>query len=118
MTPHEYFSLNERFEILLKAQNNKESKEPQNKVVKRSVELDVLIASTDQELEYKKKVFAMERGPDVYNQILKKGLVRKSAEVSARIQEYVDLGINQFFLAFQDPFDLKSIELFMDAVKS
>jgi alkanesulfonate monooxygenase SsuD/methylene tetrahydromethanopterin reductase-like flavin-dependent oxidoreductase (luciferase family) len=118
LTPHEYFSLNERFERLLKAQNNQEYKDLQNKVIKRSIELDVLIASTDQELEHKKKVFAMERGPGVYNQILKKGLVGKSAEVSARIREYVDLGINQFFLAFQDPFDLKSIELFIDAVKS
>ena len=118
LTPHEYFSLNERFERLLKTQNNQESKVLQNKVVKRSIELDVLIASTEQELEYKKKVFAMERGPGVYNQILKKGLVGNSAEVSARMQEYVELGINQFFLAFQDPFDLKSIELFMDAVKS
>ena len=118
LTPHEYFSLNERFERLLKAQNNQEYKDLQNKVIKRSIELDVLIASTDQELEYKKKVFAMERGPGVYKQILKKGLVGNSAEVSARIQEYVELGINQFFLAFQDPFDLKSIELFIDAVKS
>ena len=118
LTPNEYFSLNERFEILLKAQNNKEPKELQNKVVKRSIELDVLIANTEQELDYKKKVFAMERGPGVYNEILKKGLVGNSDEVYARMQEYVDLGINQFFLAFQDPFDLKSIELFMDAVKS
>jgi alkanesulfonate monooxygenase SsuD/methylene tetrahydromethanopterin reductase-like flavin-dependent oxidoreductase (luciferase family) len=118
LTPHEYFSLNKRFERLLKAQNNQEYKDLQNKVIKRSIELDVLIASTDQELEYKKKVFARERGPGVYNQILKKGLVGKPAEVSARIQEYMELGINQFFLAFQDPFDLKSIELFMDAVKS
>ncbi len=117
LTPNEYLSLNERFEILLKAQKNKESKEPQNKVVKRSVELDVLIANTEQELDYKKKVFAMERGPSVYNEILKKGLVGNPDEVYARVQEYIDLGINQFFLAFQDPFDLKSIELFMDAVK-
>ena len=119
LTPNEYFSLNERFERLLKrVQNNEESKEPQNKVVKRSVELDVLIAGTEQELDYKKKVFAMERGPGVYNQILKKGLVGNSAEVCAKVQEYADLGIDQFFLAFQDPFDLKSIELFIHAVKS
>lgn len=118
LTPNEYFSLNEGFERLLKTQNNKKSKEPQNKVIKRSIELDVLIANTKQELEYKKKVYAMERGPGVYNQILEKGIVGNSNEVCARVQEYVDLGINQFFLAFQDPFDLKSIELFMDAVKS
>lgn len=117
LTPNEYFSLNERFEILLKAQKKKESNEPQNKVVKRSVELDVLIANTEQELDYKKKVFAMERGLSVYNEILKKGLVGNPDEVYARVQEYIDLGINQFLLAFQDPFDLKSIELFMDAVK-
>ncbi len=118
LTPYEYFTLNERFEKLLKAQNIKEPKELQSKVVKRSIELDVLIASTEQELDYKKKIFAMERGPGVSNKILKKGLVGNSAEVCSRIREYVDLGINQFFLAFQDPFDLKSIELFMDAVKS
>jgi alkanesulfonate monooxygenase SsuD/methylene tetrahydromethanopterin reductase-like flavin-dependent oxidoreductase (luciferase family) len=116
LTPNEYLSLNERFEILLKAQKNKEFKEPRNKVIKRSVELDVLIANTEQELGYKKKVFAMERGQSVYNEILKKGLVGNPDEVYVRVQEYIDSGINQFFLAFQDPFDLKSIELFMDAV--
>jgi alkanesulfonate monooxygenase SsuD/methylene tetrahydromethanopterin reductase-like flavin-dependent oxidoreductase (luciferase family) len=79
--------------------------------------LDVLIANTEQELDYKKKVFAMERGPEVYNQMLEKALVGNPTEVCTRIQEYVDLGINQFLLAFQDPFDLKSIELFMDAIK-
>ena len=118
LTPNEYFTLNERFEKLLESQSKKEDKDQQNRKVKRSIELDVLIASTEQELDYKKKVFAMERGPGVYDQILKKGLVGNPAEVCARIREYVDLGITQFFLTFQDPFDLKSIELFMDAVKS
>lgn len=60
----------------------------------------------------------MERGPGIHNQLLKKGLVGNPDEVRSRIQEYVNLGINQFFLAFQDPFDLNSIELFMDAVQS
>jgi alkanesulfonate monooxygenase SsuD/methylene tetrahydromethanopterin reductase-like flavin-dependent oxidoreductase (luciferase family) len=119
LSPHEFFTLNERFESLSrKAENNEESKKPRNRVVNRSIELDVLFASTEQELDYKKKVFAMERGPGVYNQILKKGLVGNSAEIRARIQEYVDLGIKQFFLAFQDPLDLDSIESFMDTVKN
>lgn len=118
LTPNEYFTLNERFEKLLESQSKKEDKDQQNRKVKRSIELDVLIASTEQELDYKKKVFAMERGPGVYDQILKKGLVGNPAEVCTRIREYVDRGVNQFFLAFQDPFDLKAIELFMDAVKS
>jgi alkanesulfonate monooxygenase SsuD/methylene tetrahydromethanopterin reductase-like flavin-dependent oxidoreductase (luciferase family) len=60
----------------------------------------------------------LERGPGVYNQILKKGLVGNPDEVSKRVQEYVNLGISQFFLAFQDPFDLKSIDLFMKTVKN
>jgi len=119
LSPNEFFTLNERFERLSrKAENIEVSEKSQNRVVKRSIELDVIIASNEQELDYKKKVFAMERGPGVYNQILKKGLVGNSAEIRARIQEYMNLGINQFFLAFQDPFDLNSIELFMDAVKS
>jgi alkanesulfonate monooxygenase SsuD/methylene tetrahydromethanopterin reductase-like flavin-dependent oxidoreductase (luciferase family) len=119
LTPNEYFILNERFESLSKKmQNNKDSTKPQNGVIKRSIELDVLIANTEQELDYKKKLFVRERGPGVYTQTLKKGLVGNSTQVRARLQQYVDLGINQFFLAFQDPFDLKSIELFMDTVKS
>jgi alkanesulfonate monooxygenase SsuD/methylene tetrahydromethanopterin reductase-like flavin-dependent oxidoreductase (luciferase family) len=119
LTPNEYFTLNQRFESLSKKmQNNRDSTNPQNGVVKRSIELDVLIASTERELDYKKKLFAMERGLGVYTQILKKGLVGNSTQVRTRLQQYVDLGISQFFLAFQDPFDLKSIELFMDAVKS
>lgn len=119
LTPIEYFTLNQRFESLSKKiQNNKDSTKPQNGAVKRSIELDVLIASTEEELDYKKKLFAIERGAGVYTQILKKGLVGNSAKVRARLQQYVDLGIDQFFLAFQDPFDLKSIELFMDTVKS
>jgi alkanesulfonate monooxygenase SsuD/methylene tetrahydromethanopterin reductase-like flavin-dependent oxidoreductase (luciferase family) len=118
LTPNEYHSLNQKFEKLLeKNQYTKESRGLQKRVVKRSIELDVLIASTEQELDHKKKLFAEERGLGVYNQILKKGLVGNSQDVCARVQEYVDLGINQFFLAFQDPFDLKSVELFMDAVK-
>jgi alkanesulfonate monooxygenase SsuD/methylene tetrahydromethanopterin reductase-like flavin-dependent oxidoreductase (luciferase family) len=119
LTPNEYFTLNQRFESLSKKmQNSRDSTNPQNGVVKRSIELDVLIASTERELDYKKKLFAMERGPSVHTQILKKGLVGNSTQVRTRLQQYVDLGISQFFLAFQDPFDLKSIELFMDAVKS
>jgi len=118
LTPNEYSTLNKRFEILLNAQNSTKSKDPQNKKIIRSIELDVLIANTEQELEYKKKIFALERGPGVYNQILKKGLVGNPDEVSKRVQEYVNLGISQFFLAFQDPFDLKSIDLFMKTVKN
>jgi alkanesulfonate monooxygenase SsuD/methylene tetrahydromethanopterin reductase-like flavin-dependent oxidoreductase (luciferase family) len=118
LTPNEYSTLNKRFEILLNAQNSTKSKDPQNKKIIRSIELDVLIANTEQELEYKKKIFALERGPGIYKQILKKGLVGNPDEVSKRVQEYVDLGISQFFLAFQDPFDLKSIDLFMNTVKN
>ena len=47
LTPIEYFSLYQRFESLSKkAQNNNGSTEPQNRVIKKSIELDVLIAST------------------------------------------------------------------------
>jgi alkanesulfonate monooxygenase SsuD/methylene tetrahydromethanopterin reductase-like flavin-dependent oxidoreductase (luciferase family) len=83
----------------------------------KSIELDVLIAESDSELEYKKRVFAMERGPAVYNQILDNGLVGTPENISKRIKEYTKAGINQFFLAFQDPFDFKALELFIHSVK-
>jgi len=119
LSPDEFFTLNERFERLSKKVGNIDvSEKPQIRVVEKSIELDVIIGSNELELDYKKKVFAMERGPGIYNQLLKKGLVGNPDEIRSRIQEYVNLGINQFFLAFQDPFDLNSIELFMDAVQS
>jgi alkanesulfonate monooxygenase SsuD/methylene tetrahydromethanopterin reductase-like flavin-dependent oxidoreductase (luciferase family) len=66
-------------------------------------------------LEYKKRIFAMERGPGVAHQILKDGVVGKPDEIAKRLNEYVNAGIDQFFLAFQDPFDHKALDLFMKA---
>jgi len=83
----------------------------------KSVELDVLIANSDSDLECKKRIFAMERGPAILNQLLKHSLVRKPDDIAARVREYVDVGIRQFFPAFRDPFDNEAIQLFMDAVK-
>jgi alkanesulfonate monooxygenase SsuD/methylene tetrahydromethanopterin reductase-like flavin-dependent oxidoreductase (luciferase family) len=62
-------------------------------------------------------MFAMERGPAVHNQILNNGLVGKPDAISKRVKEYADAGVDQFFLAFQDPFDFKALELFKKSVK-
>lgn len=72
----------------------------------KSIELDVIIADSDSVLEYKKKLFIMERGPDSYSQLLKHGLIGTPEKVATRAKEYANTGINQFLLAFQDPFDL------------
>ena len=82
-----------------------------------SIELDVIIAESDSELAYKEKLFMMDRGPSVYNQILQNGLVGTPDRVRERIKEYVDAGVEQFFLAFHDPFNHHDLELFMDTVK-
>ena len=57
----------------------------------------------------------MERGPGVAHQILKHGLIGKPNEIAEKLKEYVDAGIDQFFLAFRDPFDHKALDLFMKA---
>jgi alkanesulfonate monooxygenase SsuD/methylene tetrahydromethanopterin reductase-like flavin-dependent oxidoreductase (luciferase family) len=88
-----------------------------NRSVLKSIELDVIIAESSADLKYKEKLFAMERGPSVYNQIVRNGLVGIPEMIAERVKEYIDAGIGQFFLAFQDPFDSKALELFMDAVK-
>ena len=59
----------------------------------------------------------MERGLGSYSQILKHGLIGTPEEVAARVKEYTVVGINQFLLAFHDPFDLGALELFAEAVK-
>jgi alkanesulfonate monooxygenase SsuD/methylene tetrahydromethanopterin reductase-like flavin-dependent oxidoreductase (luciferase family) len=88
-----------------------------NRDVLKSIELDVIIAESSADLKYKEKLFAMERGPSVYNQILRNGLVGIPEMIAQRVKEYIDDGVGQFFLAFQDPFDSKALKLFMDALK-
>jgi alkanesulfonate monooxygenase SsuD/methylene tetrahydromethanopterin reductase-like flavin-dependent oxidoreductase (luciferase family) len=117
LSPAQFSSLNTHFEGLVTALKEGDDKYLHRKIL-RSIELDVLIAESESELEYKKRIFAMERGPAVYNQILNNGLVGTPDNISNRIKEYTEAGVNQFFLAFQDPFDFKALELFMHAVKS
>ena len=80
------------------------------------LELDVIIANSDIELEYKKRLFAMERGPAVLSQLLKHSLVGKPENIAQKVSA-VDAGIDQIFLAFQDPFEYEAIQLFMNTMK-
>lgn len=88
-----------------------------NNKITSSIELDVIIAESDSELAYKEKLFMMDRGPSIHNQILQNGLVGTPDRVRERIKEYVDAGVEQFFLSFHDPFNQHDLELFMDTVK-
>jgi alkanesulfonate monooxygenase SsuD/methylene tetrahydromethanopterin reductase-like flavin-dependent oxidoreductase (luciferase family) len=51
----------------------------------------------------------------VAHQILKHGLVGKPDAITEKLREYTNAGVDQFFLAFQDPFDHKALGLFMEA---
>jgi alkanesulfonate monooxygenase SsuD/methylene tetrahydromethanopterin reductase-like flavin-dependent oxidoreductase (luciferase family) len=84
-------------------------------LLSNSIELDVIIADSESDLEYKKRIFAMERGPNVAHQTLKHGLIGKPDKVAEKLKEYMNAGVDQFFLAFQDPFDHKALDLFMKA---
>jgi alkanesulfonate monooxygenase SsuD/methylene tetrahydromethanopterin reductase-like flavin-dependent oxidoreductase (luciferase family) len=124
LSPQEFSKLNLEFERMYqKAITEVKNSSDTNNMGKaktntsKSIELDVIIAESDSDLEYKKKIFAMERGPGMYNQTLKHGLIGTPEKVATRVKEYTDAGINQFFLAFQNPFDLKALELFMDATE-
>jgi alkanesulfonate monooxygenase SsuD/methylene tetrahydromethanopterin reductase-like flavin-dependent oxidoreductase (luciferase family) len=108
LSPEQFNKLNVTFDSISKKFN---------RGVLKSIELDVIIAESSADLKYKEKLFAMERGPSVYNQILRNGLVGIPEMIAQRVKEYIDAGVGQFFLAFQDPFDSKALELFMDAVK-
>jgi len=59
----------------------------------------------------------MEREPAPISQLLKNSLIGKPDDVAQQVRKYIDAGIDQFFLAFQDPFEIKAIRLFMDTVK-
>ena len=115
ITPEQFTSLNKKFDDIHK-QFNSDNGVNRSKKISKSIELDVIIADSDSDLEYKKRVFAMERGPSVAHQILKHGLVGKPDEITEKLIEYTNAGVDQFFLAFQDPFDSKALDLFMKAM--
>jgi alkanesulfonate monooxygenase SsuD/methylene tetrahydromethanopterin reductase-like flavin-dependent oxidoreductase (luciferase family) len=112
ISPEKFNDLNEKFkEICYKEKINDSNN------IMRSIELDVIIANSDSELDYKKKLFMMDRGPGVYNQILQNGLVGAKDKVRQKIDEYADSGVEQFFLAFHDPYNISDLELFIDSIR-
>ena len=111
LTPEQFTTLNEKFESMCKEINRNEDCR-----IAKLIELDVVISESESDLEYRKKIFAMERGPAVANQMLKHGLVGTPEKIRERLKQYTDAGVDQFLLAFQDPFDTKALKLFMSAV--
>ncbi len=77
----------------------------------------MIIANSDSDLEYEKRLFAMERGSVIPNQLLEHSLVGKPEDIVRKVREYMQVGIEQLFLAFRDPFEYDAIQLFMDTVK-
>jgi alkanesulfonate monooxygenase SsuD/methylene tetrahydromethanopterin reductase-like flavin-dependent oxidoreductase (luciferase family) len=108
LSPEQFASINSEFEKI---------PNPTTKTLAKSIELDVIIANSESELEYKKRLFAMERGPAVLSQLLKHSLVGKPEDIAQKVRKYIDAGIDQFFLAFQDPFEYEAIQLFMNTMK-
>jgi hypothetical protein len=62
LSPEQFAAVDSKFEETSKENNV-------TKKIVKSIELDVIIANSDSELEYKKKLFAMERGPAILNKI-------------------------------------------------
>jgi alkanesulfonate monooxygenase SsuD/methylene tetrahydromethanopterin reductase-like flavin-dependent oxidoreductase (luciferase family) len=112
LSPEEYSALDEKFRKII-ITNNIEKRR-----IQRSIELDVIVGESDSDLKYKEQILSMQRGPNISHQIIKRGLVGKSDNIAEKIQKYLDAGIDQFFLAFQDPYDTKSLQLFHDIIES
>jgi alkanesulfonate monooxygenase SsuD/methylene tetrahydromethanopterin reductase-like flavin-dependent oxidoreductase (luciferase family) len=110
LSPKEFLKVNNEFTNVV----NKDT----NRKIERSIELDVIIAESITDLKYKEKLFAMERGPNILHQIQKHGLIGNPTTVAERIKEYLEAGVTQFLLAFQDPFDLSSLDLFNEVIKA
>jgi alkanesulfonate monooxygenase SsuD/methylene tetrahydromethanopterin reductase-like flavin-dependent oxidoreductase (luciferase family) len=118
LTPDQLAALNKKFEGL-KSNSNQNGKNDciGGKLIKKSIELDVLIADSDSDLEHKKKIFVSERDPATAQVVFKYGLVGRPSRVVERLIKYIDAGVDQFFLAFQDPFDSNALELFTEAFR-
>jgi hypothetical protein len=63
------------------------------KMVTKSIELDVVISASESDLEYKKKIIELERGPAIVSQILKHGLVGTPEKIGERLQQYTNAGV-------------------------
>ncbi len=79
----------------------------------RSLELDVVIADSDSELQEKEKQFARERG--IYD--INRGLVGRPDAIAEKVSEYEKAGVQRMLLAFLDPLDEEALELFIKAVR-
>ncbi len=80
----------------------------------RSLELDVVIADSDSELQQKENQFARERGL-AYD--ADRGLVGKPDAIAEKVRAYEKAGVQQMLLAFLDPLDGRALELFIEAVR-
>ena len=118
LTPDQLAALNEKFQGLT-SNSNENGKHDcvGGRLIKKSIELDVLIADSDSDLEHKKRIFASERGSATAQMVFKYGLVGRPYGVAERLRKYIDVGIDQFFLAFQDPFDSDALQLFTEAFR-
>jgi alkanesulfonate monooxygenase SsuD/methylene tetrahydromethanopterin reductase-like flavin-dependent oxidoreductase (luciferase family) len=110
LSPKEFLKLNNEFTYIIDKDTNRK--------IERSIELDVIIADSVTDLEYKEKIFSIERGSNILHQIRKHGLIGNPTTVAERIKEYLEAGVTQFFLAFQDQFDISSLGLFNDVIKA
>lgn len=88
-----------------------------DKKIERSLEVDVIIAKNIDELEYKKRQFAMMYGPNVLHHATKYSLIGTPEMIVERVNEYKRVRVDQLLLAFQDPFDLNTLRLFIEAVR-
>lgn len=119
LTPREYGFKKRKFdEIVSSIDAENKSYKDGDRELTRSIELDVIIASTQEELKSKKKGFTIERDVSLGSTILNRGLIGTPDLVQQKVMEYIDMGVNQFLLAFQNPYDLASIKLFMNSMKS
>jgi alkanesulfonate monooxygenase SsuD/methylene tetrahydromethanopterin reductase-like flavin-dependent oxidoreductase (luciferase family) len=120
LSPTQFSSVKRKFDDLLHSERKSASSVVKNNSScqpKISIELDVIIAESAKELENKKRILAKERGLRAYKQVIQRGLIGTPTEIQTMVSTYARLGVDQFLLAFQDPLDIKSIELFMKSVK-
>jgi alkanesulfonate monooxygenase SsuD/methylene tetrahydromethanopterin reductase-like flavin-dependent oxidoreductase (luciferase family) len=116
ISPQEFVSLSKKFKEDTNSNPNNYSNQTyigENRV-KKSIELDVIMADSDSDLEYKKKMFAKERGTDIAQKTFRYGLIGRPCTIAERLIDYREAGVDQFLLAFQDPLDSNALESFRE----
>ena len=109
LTPDEFRSLDERFRAITAGAGVE-------RVIERSLEVDAVLAATEDRRRRAEARFLAERGPDG-RRFLSRALTGPIEAVAAQLVAFAEAGVDQLVVACVDPFDAEALEVLAAAAE-